>query len=141
MTTLQKLQGHISSVRTLAVSESGHQQLNTNRKLLFSAGGRAQLMVWRISIASMDTLPQKSKNKEDVSCLHENLCSFMLGHVKTKKHSQPWRLRHMYTNPETRFMDLVAISDRDIAVSGTGFNHFLTAACSDGFVRYVKIWA
>lgn len=51
MHILHSLSGHISSVRCLAVCESSmpcSHNSKLNRKLLFSAGGRAQIKIWRL---------------------------------------------------------------------------------------------
>ncbi|XP_064601080.1 tRNA (34-2'-O)-methyltransferase regulator WDR6-like [Liolophura sinensis] len=55
LSVLRNLKGHISSVRTMAVSESRLHDCDTKRTfIMFSAGGRAQMKAWKI-VVSMKT--------------------------------------------------------------------------------------
>ena len=128
--TLLSLQSHISNVRCLAVCHSGFPQCNTNRKLLFSGGGRAQLLIWRL------TFPENFHSMEQQKfCYSETLCNFMLGQHHRHGRTRSWKLQQLKYNPETRFMDLCAVHLLAIWADVPSFIHVLCAACSDGFVR------
>ncbi|WAR22367.1 WDR6-like protein [Mya arenaria] len=63
------LTSHISSVRCLAVCQSSiqSQHSSANRKLIFSAGGRAQLQIWRTDVKfnqDFDTCSSNTFTKE-----------------------------------------------------------------------------
>ena len=75
MHILHTLSGHISSVRCLCLCESSVSSSHNSklyRKLLFSAGGRAQIKIWRLNIEYNGHLnpfsePNSSKNAIDLS--------------------------------------------------------------------------
>ncbi|XP_046362387.2 WD repeat-containing protein 6-like [Haliotis rufescens] len=52
LTVHHTLQGHLSTVKTLAVSCStkGQGQLQDHEKIIFSGGGRAQIQVWKVKV-------------------------------------------------------------------------------------------
>ena len=154
MEKLRTLQGHISSVRTITTCESGlpwQESSVSPRILLFSAGGRAQLCIWRISPPHIDQSldncsdskcertqlneePSVTSNKYQYSGNHETLCVYMMDHWN-KKSRKPWKGQDLKPNPETRFMDISVVSGRDVCQSVCPYHVLMATACSDGFVR------
>ncbi|XP_063241176.1 tRNA (34-2'-O)-methyltransferase regulator WDR6 [Bacillus rossius redtenbacheri] len=114
LTSLAVLHGHISSVRALA---SWRESDRTS--LLFSAGGRAEVRVWRLSVPeATDAVPR-------VSC--EEVTSHML-RPGLKRATQ-----ELQADPETRYMDVCCFPVQPQPQAGSPLAVF--AACSDSFVR------
>lgn len=131
--SIAPLQAHISSVRTMALCDSGlpWKRADSEMMLLFSGGGRAQILVWRV------TIPKSSGHHGDVDLRglsHETLCNYMMDSWNNKKR-KPWKGHDLKPNPETRFMDLAAVRARDVWSSAPPGVHIVMAACSDGYVR------
>ncbi|KAL5276794.1 WDR6 family protein [Megaselia abdita] len=104
-----ELHSHISSIKTVKV-----QKLNTQRVLIFSAGGRAQICV----------------NELTETNLTEESLNFMLKNndFERKFHRNPQEIDF---DPETRFMSL------DVQeLSEEVFKMFI--GCSDGYLRVFK---
>lgn len=110
---------HISNIRSIFTLElPAHRKTCANESwLIFSAGGRAQICVTKLTI---DT-------QRNVQFYEE--CDFMMRssdlHRKRSKQTQI-----IYFDPETRFMSLVAYHDTDYISFVVG--------CSDGFIRTFK---
>ncbi|XP_033756154.1 LOW QUALITY PROTEIN: WD repeat-containing protein 6-like [Pecten maximus] len=133
---LASLQGHISSVRTLAVCDSGlpWKQSSSERILLFSGGGRAQLLIWRVTIPKSSGLHGNADLMAD-NFSHETLCNYMMDHWNNRNR-KPWKGHDLKPNPETRFMDLAAVKAQDVWPLAPPGVHVLMVACSDGYVRF-----
>ncbi|XP_069139917.1 tRNA (34-2'-O)-methyltransferase regulator WDR6-like [Argopecten irradians] len=133
---LASLQGHISSVRTLALCRSGlpWKQSNSDRILLFSGGGRAQLLIWRVTIPKSSGLHGNAESMGD-QFSHETLCNYMMDRWNNKNR-KPWKGHDLKPNPETRFMDLAAVTAQDVWPSAPPGVHVVMTACSDGYVRF-----
>ena len=148
---VDSIQGHLSSVRCLAVSHIpqslGHSSCNNITKVLFSAGGRAQLKAWRISI-TMDfcedvryawsgnvNFPSRSRKLQHEILGYHNLCE------KPRSKRKPWKVAHYDPSPETRYMDIATFflprRKKRRGTVGTELSdlHAVICACSDGFVR------
>ena len=128
ITCLENLNGHISSVRTLSLSPSSKNSKDQNSSLMFSAGGRAQLLVWRLTAGS------------HASLVTENLCSYMIGQSQKKGRTRMWKLQQIKLNPETRFMDLSSVQVSSVWSNFPNHVHLLASACSDAFVRCVSFY-
>ncbi|XP_064630402.1 tRNA (34-2'-O)-methyltransferase regulator WDR6-like [Lineus longissimus] len=212
---LKTLQGHLSNVRCLALS-SPKTTGNVSEFILFSAGGRAQLKSWRLTLkipdcverfrggngAKQDCVDEPlrdlklgransgageiSLDKTDVlqdakavcnslnqmvdsdiqsitcspdaqsdtcspdvqsfmcildsqsiTCSHELLSTHMLQY-KSKKASKPWKKFEYDPSLETRFMALSCFCANEIHPDYDDKIHFISAACSDGFLRLFK---
>ncbi len=106
--TVQTLSSHISSVKCLKIVPVKGQLL------MLSAGGRAQMKVWRIS----------------GEVFASELASFMLK-GNDKKRKKTWRDNVLIEDAETRFMDVDGILKTDL-------NLEIAAACSDGVLRILN---
>lgn len=119
--TLTSLDGHYSSVRSIAVNNleiSGE----CSRNIVFSCGGRAQMKVWQIDIETRGSHLKES----DVICTDLN------GHMLyglDKERKKPWREEvPVYSvDAETRYMDIGTLQN--------GNDVLVFVACSDGFIR------
>ncbi|OWF38296.1 WD repeat-containing protein 6-like [Mizuhopecten yessoensis] len=133
---LTTLQGHISSIRTLAMCGSGlpWKQPHSERILLFSGGGRAQLLVWRVTIPKPSGLHGNTDLMVD-GVSHETLYNYMIDHWNNRNR-KPWKGHNLKPNPETRFMDLAVVRVKDVWSLAPPGVHILMAACSDGYVRF-----
>lgn len=123
MVCLENLSGHISSVRALSLSPSSKDSINKKSTLMFSAGGRAQLLVWRLTI------------QDSTSVVTENLCMHMIGQTQKKGKTRMWKLQQIKLNPETRFMDLSSVQLSSVWCDFPAHLHLLASACSDAYVR------
>ena len=107
------LRGHLSSVRCLAVQQEGGDSL-----ILVSAGGRAEVRLWRLALDTegrIGALPLAKK---------------LLRGVDKKK---PWReaAEERREDPETRVMAVSCLPGQGGAVS-------VLLACSDAFLRLLR---
>lgn len=123
MVCLENLSGHISSVRALSLCPSSKDSISKKSTLMFSAGGRAQLLVWRLTI------------RNSTSIVTENLCMHMIGQTQKKGKTRMWKLQQIKLNPETRFMDLSSVQLSGVWCGFPAHLHLLVSACSDAFVR------
>lgn len=124
MVCLEHLSGHISSVRALSLCPSSKDSISKKSTLMFSAGGRAQLLVWRLTII-----------RDSISIVTENLCMHMIGQTQKKGKTRMWKLQQIKLNPETRFMDLSSVQLSSVWCDFQAHLHLLASACSDAFVR------
>uniref|UniRef100_K1QY02 tRNA (34-2'-O)-methyltransferase regulator WDR6 n=1 Tax=Magallana gigas TaxID=29159 RepID=K1QY02_MAGGI len=124
MVCLEHLSGHISSVRALSLCPSSKDSINKKSTLMFSAGGRAQLLVWRLTI------------RDSTFIVTENLCMQMIGQTQKKGKTRMWKLQQIKLNPETRFMDLSSVQLCSVWCDFPAHLHLLASACSDAFVRF-----
>lgn len=123
MSCLEHLSGHISSVRALCLCPSSKDTGLQKSTLMFSAGGRAQLLVWRLTI------------RGSTAIITENLCQRMIGQTQRKGKTRMWKLQQIKLNPETRFMDLSSVQLSSVGSDFPDHFHLLASACSDAFVR------
>ncbi|KAL5020348.1 hypothetical protein ScPMuIL_003240 [Solemya velum] len=63
---LQRLQGHISSIRTLATCRYTQTDDIVHKVIMFSGGGRAQILAWKLTLKCPTR--QKNFNSSDNSC-------------------------------------------------------------------------
>lgn len=124
MSCLEHLSGHISSVRALCLCPSSKDTGHQKSTLMFSAGGRAQLLVWRLTI------------RDSTAIITENLCQRMIGQTQRKGKTRMWKLQQIKLNPETRFMDLSSVQLSSVGSDFPDHFHLLASACSDAFVRF-----
>ncbi|KAK7869751.1 hypothetical protein R5R35_008286 [Gryllus longicercus] len=114
--TLFVLHSHLSSIRAITCYE-----LHENKLLMFSAGGRAQIKAWELTLESecgtSEILPK---------ILCQELSSHMLMNSDNKQHKS-WKHSQPTVDPETRYMSLCPI-----LYNG---NIYVAAGCSDGYFR------
>ncbi|MEE6502266.1 hypothetical protein FKM82_004462 [Ascaphus truei] len=120
---LATISDHISSVKTLALAGAGrrHQEGSGLSVGLFTAGGRAEIECYRVSVSQ----------KSDTGSV-----SGQVIHLASHRLDEHWdrmknKHRMVKMDPETRYMSLVAVGDGMYENSS-----FLAAACSDGSVRF-----
>ncbi|XP_022256267.1 WD repeat-containing protein 6-like isoform X2 [Limulus polyphemus] len=116
---LCRLAGHISSIRGLASCPMTNV---ANSYLLVSVGGRAQLIVWNLTIS----------HEEDVEC--KELDHHFLWTVD-KPHHKPWQNRTVETIPDalTRYMSVAIFSSHKEGWSTE--TTLIATSCSDAFLR------
>ncbi|XP_040264605.1 WD repeat-containing protein 6 isoform X1 [Bufo bufo] len=121
---LSTLSDHLSSVKTLALARTTHQDgvLST---LLFTAGGRAQIEVYRLWI-------QAEEVNGSLTCQVIHLASHRLD-----EHWDRIRNKHrmLKMDPETRYMSVSTVDEIPESVKPASCV-YLAAACSDGSVRF-----
>ncbi|KAG8234605.1 hypothetical protein J437_LFUL017727 [Ladona fulva] len=151
LSTINALCGHLSSIRTLSLfplPQSGRlcdtasedpwkgnkvlrneEKINVTRSmnfLVFTAGGRAQLKVWKLCFDVEDQGESGSKSYVN-TCRVEEKASLLLG---TRKYGE----KEILTDPEARFMEVCAFCSSKTA-DGETLPIALAAACSDGILR------
>jgi WD40 repeat protein len=121
------LQAHLSSVKTLLRSKS----------LLLSAGGRAQLILWKLQFSNGNCKSLKStqisaSDSQSLGILKQLHNHMLLDGDKPVK--VPWRESYLNPrpDPETRYMALCVLSH-------VGTDLIFLAACSDSLLRYTTI--
>ena len=136
---VSRLQGHISSIRSLASSRSYKSIRGINAVVLLSGGGRAQLMarrIWPGELGCHDNNAQESSSKTTdemelpeassishvphdgvpTKCQHlsEQLASHtVIGDVDMRK-SRTWRSKEYVFDPETRVMSMTMFTVNDL---------------------------
>ncbi|XP_075687854.1 tRNA (34-2'-O)-methyltransferase regulator WDR6 [Rhinoderma darwinii] len=122
---LSTISDHLSSVKTLALARTTRdvEGLST---LLFTAGGRAQIEVYRLLI-------QVKEVNGSVTCQVVHLASHRLDEhwdrIKNKH-------RMLKMDPETRYLSITAVDKIPGSVNPDSSSVYLAAACSDGSVRF-----
>ena len=106
------LRSHISCVRSVKTLEMPNGEI-----VMVSAGGRAQLKVWRVT-------------SQTTTILISETCSHMLKGCD-KRRKKTWRDADVIHDAEVRYMDI------DIRPSKKGL--VVTAACSDGILRLFSV--
>ncbi|KAI8421384.1 hypothetical protein MSG28_009464 [Choristoneura fumiferana] len=110
---------HLSNIRTLKLLE-----LNDEKALLISAGGRAQMCV---------NILRFINNDDDVKVIMEEVLDYQIkGTDKEKKANQNWRNCAIDFDPETRIMDVEVINRDDD-------EFVIFAGCSDAFLRIYSL--
>ncbi|XP_015592338.1 WD repeat-containing protein 6 [Cephus cinctus] len=120
--TLDVLDGHISSVKSIAILNTKNTNM-FSRNLIFSGGGRAQLRISEITVR----LNREVLGSEDISCVQ--LMSHMLWGTDQQRRKSV-QSQQYYVDPETRYMDISAYQD-----PVDKEQVFLFVACSDGYLR------
>ena len=125
---MERLQGHISSVRCLATSRSCKCSDGTNAMVLLSGGGRAQLMAWRIwprhskcqKYLQEMTLKAGEKNRAEfipgssqldiMSTRWHHMSEQLANHIVIDddglRKSRTWKSGDCVFDPETRIMSM-----------------------------------
>ncbi|XP_077132588.1 tRNA (34-2'-O)-methyltransferase regulator WDR6 [Ranitomeya variabilis] len=121
---LSTIHDHLSSVKTLALAGTEYKDgvLST---LLFTAGGRAQIEVYRLLI-------QAKEINGSISCQVIHLASHRLDEhwdIIKNKH------RMLKMDPETRYMSVATVDQIPEIMKPVSYV-YLAAACSDGSVRF-----
>lgn len=80
------------------------------------------------------------RDNSDNNCKLTYLClaDFQLSSI-TRKCRKPWRQPVDNSDPETRILDLSVVTPEDLTHLGSRSLYFISAACSDGFLRFVYI--
>ena len=168
ISVLSSAKGHNCSVRTLATCTSVRQDMPSDSSsfLLFSAGGKGQMCVWRVhsnifageerhstSIASASKdAPHSIKNSCDTageSCsldLSGRFCDnpsgwleHLASHVrcpKGRRCRKPWKKASYDPTPEMRYMKMCAFRFQDLLPNVESHLHIVVAVCSVGSIRY-----
>ncbi|KAM3915283.1 tRNA (34-2'-O)-methyltransferase regulator WDR6 [Leptodactylus fuscus] len=122
---LSTISDHLSSVKTLALARTAHQDgvLST---LLFTAGGRAQIEVYRLLI-------QAKEDNGSATCQVVHLASHRLD-----KHWDRIKNKHrmLKMDPETRYLSVTTVDEIPASMNPASSCVYLAAACSDGSVRF-----
>ncbi|KAM4022129.1 tRNA (34-2'-O)-methyltransferase regulator WDR6 isoform 1-T2 [Anomaloglossus baeobatrachus] len=122
---LSTLSDHLSSVKTLALARTEHKDgvLST---LLFTAGGRAQIEVYRLFI-------QAKEVNGSLPCQVIHLASHRLD-----EHWDRIKNKHkiLKMDPETRYMSITTVDQVTESMKPLSSYVYLAAACSDGSVRF-----
>ncbi|XP_055934897.1 WD repeat-containing protein 6-like isoform X1 [Argiope bruennichi] len=113
--SLCNLSGHLSSIKAI----SKLNLFEENAYLVVSVGGRAQMMIWRIT--------------DDISVQGQQLGSFILsGLGETVKHCKK-DSKNIQFDPQTRLMDVaICRPEEQEFSSGT---YIISTACSDSYFR------
>ncbi|XP_065817457.1 WD repeat-containing protein 6 [Labrus bergylta] len=123
---LSVITDHISSVRTLTAitGEEGRSENPTHSfsALLVSAGGRAQMQCYRLSI-SWDV------QRQAPSCQVIQVASHRLDKQWERRRN---RHKTVKMDPETRYMSVVVVDEKTDCV-------LLAVACSDGAIRLFSV--
>ncbi|XP_069822872.1 tRNA (34-2'-O)-methyltransferase regulator WDR6 [Dendropsophus ebraccatus] len=122
---LSTISDHLSSVKTLALARTIHQDgiLST---VLFTAGGRAQIEVYQLVI-------QADEVKDNVTCQVIHLASHRLDeHWDRMKNKH----RMLKMDPETRYLSITTVDEIPESMKPVSSCVYLAAACSDGSVRF-----
>ncbi len=101
--------------------------LNDAETLLVSAGGKANIKIWKVIYDS----PSSSSNQvQRIIQLYEFKRFFKRNQKTTSpsKNEKPWLFIDLKSNPEIRFMDVCLFYDSNQHI-------ILCFACSDAFVR------
>lgn len=122
--TLGIFNGHISSIRSI-VSLNLRSNFSSNKYLVFTGGGRAQIKVWEIDIKTSES------SSEDTNITCRDIASHMLYEFDRSRKKQPQGPNQSYiVQPETRYMDIEIYRDVE------NLNYVVVfVACADGFVR------
>ncbi|XP_056380771.1 WD repeat-containing protein 6 [Hyla sarda] len=122
---LSTISDHLSSVKTLALARTKHQDgiLST---LLFTAGGRAQIEVYRLLI-------QAGEVNDNITC--------QVIHVASHRLDEHWdRIRNKHRmvkiDPETRYLSVTTVDEIPESRKPASSSVYLAAACSDGSIRF-----
>ncbi|XP_067657544.1 tRNA (34-2'-O)-methyltransferase regulator WDR6-like isoform X2 [Haliotis asinina] len=164
LTVHHTLQGHLSTVKTLAVcsSNKGQGQGLGCEKIVFSAGGRAQIQVWKVTVNTSNkskVISSKQSNQgeitdvkdatvehnlvlrdnsqiyqsdDDIPCSYEHLSSVFLC---GERHRWNKSVDGGQSDPETRLLCLTALCLKDVSANYPDTLYIVGAACSDAIVR------
>lgn len=122
--TLSIMDGHISSIKSIAIVNLESTKLNSTY-LIFSCGGRAQIKCWQMDIRwDKDLL-----SNENISCADLNTHMLFGKDQNRRKHWQKTKQSYAI-EPETRYMDIKAYYP-----SYKSTYIFLLIACADGYLR------
>ncbi|XP_075039671.1 tRNA (34-2'-O)-methyltransferase regulator WDR6 [Mixophyes fleayi] len=125
---LSTISDHLSSVKTLALAGIKHEQRDDEifSSVLFTAGGRAEIEVYRL-------LFQRKEVAGGVTCQVIHLASHRLD-----EHWDRMKNKHKIVkmDPETRYMSVRALDEISDSGPPAATCLFLAAACSDGSVRF-----
>jgi len=116
------LQGHDSAVKCFDYCD-----LNEKEVLLISAGGKANIKIWKV------ILSKDSNSIEKIIHLYEFK---RLIRKKLSPNEKPWLYVDIKSNPEIRFMDVVICENLDTKYNSKSL--IAAFACSDGFVRIFR---
>lgn len=118
--------GHLSGIKCLSIVRLNDEVGElSNRHLVFSGGGRAQLKVWQMNLKYNERVSPSI----DLSCL--DVKSHML-YGQDQYRKKPWQETEQsyVVEPETRYMDIHAY------YPSKSLNHVLIfVACADGYLR------
>lgn len=125
MYCLSTINDHLSSVKTLALARTTNQ-VGVLSTLLFTAGGRAQIEVYRLLI-------QANEVNGGITCQVIHLASHRLD-----KHWDRIKNKHrmLKMDPETRYLSVTTVDEIPESMRPTLSCVYLASACSDGSVRF-----
>ncbi|CAF0856690.1 unnamed protein product [Brachionus calyciflorus] len=120
------LQGHDSVVKCI-----DYYELNENEILLVSAGGKANIKIWKVFL-NENSQHNDSINISRITNLYEfkRKLSQSKKNFNNSKNEKPWLYVDLKSNPDIRFMD-VCMFRSDL----NSDDAILCFACSDGCIR------
>ncbi|GAB6031566.1 WD repeat-containing protein 6 [Chamberlinius hualienensis] len=123
------LRGHISSVKTISSCLLPSSTDKRYDYLLVTAGGRAQIICWKLSFI----IDENVVNNIKITAQH--LLTYMLNPNNCKSR-KPWEDLSFTIDPETRIMDSAVwkVENYDNNCSDSVF--IIAIACSDSYIRY-----
>ncbi|CAF0827984.1 unnamed protein product, partial [Brachionus calyciflorus] len=123
------LQGHDSVVKCI-----DYYELNENEMLLVSAGGKANIKIWKVFL-NENSQHNDSVNISRITNLYEfkRKLSQNKKNLNNSKNEKPWLYVDLKSNPDIRFMD-VCMFRSDL----TNDDAILCFACSDGCIRIFR---
>ncbi|XP_063797201.1 tRNA (34-2'-O)-methyltransferase regulator WDR6 [Pseudophryne corroboree] len=123
---LSTISDHLSNVKTLALAGTKHEEQDNAvlSTVLFTAGGRAEIEVYRLNL---------QEAAGSVTCQVIHLASHRLD-----EHWERLKNKHKMVkmDPETRYMNVRALDQMSDSGSPASSCLYLAAACSDGSVRF-----
>ncbi|XP_071533185.1 tRNA (34-2'-O)-methyltransferase regulator WDR6 isoform X2 [Panulirus ornatus] len=138
---------HISSIKALCVVEDGGKRVDLDGEdptvWIVSAGGRAQVKVWKSTHRECSDKLEVSVNDKLKDCLDENTCRLqntdvicreVTSHMLRTGSSKTWKSQEPTFDPETRYMDAAAFWV-------TKTQAVVALASSDGLLRLFQFHA
>ncbi|XP_064098237.1 tRNA (34-2'-O)-methyltransferase regulator WDR6-like [Macrobrachium nipponense] len=126
--TFSVIRSHISNVRTMCCIENMNEKVSSceegTSKWIVTAGGRAQLKIWKMFYLHSGS----DREKEDPPDI---CCREVTSHMLRTGSNKTWKSQEMTFDPETRYMEAKAFwVSREKAL--------IILASSDGFVRFFE---
>ena len=125
-------QGNFQSNFSIKTDNSSNiQSLEDSEKL-----GQSEISATRCEDknSSEYSVHKTQAGKSEILCQYESLAGVQLGCDKKRK-GKPWRVKVDNSDPETRILDLTVFRAQELSSEHPEGLYFLTAACSDGFIR------
>nr|XP_053629192.1 WD repeat-containing protein 6-like isoform X2 [Cherax quadricarinatus] len=134
---LSVIRSHISSIKALCLIERGERAAVVEGKdssmWMVSAGGRAQVKVWRTVLGELEILRNFGNEVHNDSSIEklfnkDVICQEVTSHMLRTGSHKTWKSQELTFDPETRFMDATAFWLTETKA-------LLALASSDGLLR------